>query len=404
MFGTSSEKTDDVMEQFNFFNEAEAEHVPINPEPTVETITYKRKKVTGQREKVLENLPAETVEYTLEDTTCPKCGEPLHIMSKEIRKELKIIPAQVKVIEHVTFVYGCRDCETNGIEATIITAPSPKGLICKSLVSSSIMAYIMNQKFVNAMPLYRQEQEFKRMDLHLSRQTLSNWMINGAKILKPITDRLHELLVSNDILHADETTLEVLCEPNRPAQSNSYMWLYKTSKYDNTIVIYDYQEGRSGDFPKKFLNGFKGYLHVDGYSGYHKLEPDVKLSACWAHVRRKFDEALTVLPEKNPQSAASIGLLYCNKLFEIEREIQDYSLEKKKIVRREQSKPVTEAFFAWAEAESFKVLPKSAIGMAIAYALKLRKHLLTFLEDERLEISRRSSSRKVNRCFLIFKA
>ena len=395
MFGASSEKTDDVMEQFNFFNEAEAEHTPINPEPTVETITYRRKKQRGQREKVLENLPVETIEYTLEDTTCPKCSEPLHVMSKEIRRELKIIPAQVKVVEHVSYVYSCRNCEKNDTVSTIITAPSPKGLLSKSLVSSSVMAYIMNQKFVNAMPLYRQEQELKRMDLLLSRQTLSNWMINGAKILKPITDRLHELLVSKDILHADETTLEVLCEPNRSAQSNSYMWLYKTSKYDNPIVLYDYQEGRSGDFPKKFLNGFKGYLHVDGYAGYHKLETDVKLSACWAHARRKFDEALTVLPKKNPESAAAIGLQYCNKLFEIEREVQDYSLKKKKIVRQEQSKPVTEAFFAWAEAESYKVLPKSAIGMAISYALKLRKPLLTFLEDERLEISNNSAERSI---------
>jgi transposase len=398
MFGASSEKTFEPLEadgQLNMFNEAEAERVPINPEPTVETITYKRKKQKGQREEVLKNLPVETIEYTLDDTTCSKCGEPLHVMSKEIRRELKIIPAQVKVIEHITYVYSCRNCEKNGIEATIVTTPSPKGLIPKSLVSSSVMAYIMNQKFVNAMPLYRQEQELKRMDVLLSRQTLSNWMINGAKILKPITDRLHEILVSKDILHADETTLEVLCEPNHPAQTNSYMWLYKTSRYDNPIVIYDYQEGRSGDFPKKFLNGFKGYLHVDGYVGYHKLESDVKLSACWAHVRRKFDEALTVLPEKNPQSAATIGLQYCNKLFEIEREIHDFSSEKRKIVRREQSEPVTEAFFAWAETESFKVLPKSAIGMAIAYSLKLKKHLLTFLEDERLEISNNSAERSI---------
>ena len=287
MFGSSSEKTDEAYGQLNFFNEAESERILINPEPTVETITYKRKKKKGQREKILENLPVETIEYTLEDTTCSKCGEPLRVMSKEIRKELKIIPAQVKVVEHVSFVYACRNCEKTGTEATIVTAPSPKGLIPKSLVSSSFMAYIMNQKFVNAMPLYRQEQEFKRMDVLLTMQTLSNWVISGANLLKPIVDRLHVLLVSKDILHADETTLEVLCEPNRPAQTNSYMWVYKTSKYDHPIVLYDYQEGRSGDFPKKFLKGFKGYLHVDGYAGYHKLEPDVKLSACWAHYPRR---------------------------------------------------------------------------------------------------------------------
>lgn len=395
MFGASSEKTDEAQEQLNLFNEAEAEHVPINPEPTVETITYKRKKQKGHREKVLENLPVETIEYTLEDTACAECGEPLHVMSKEIRKELIIIPAQVKVVEHISYVYSCRNCEKSNIATPVVTAPSPKGLVPKSLVSSSVMAYIMSQKFVNAMPLYRQEQELKRMDVLLTRQTLSNWMISGAKILKPITDRLHELLVSKDILHADETTLEVLCEPGRPAQTNSYMWLYKTSRYDNPIVIYDYQEGRSGDFPKKFLNGFKGYLHVDGYAGYHKLEPDVKLSACWAHVRRKFDEALAVLPEKNPQSAAAIGLQYCNKLFEIERDIKDYSLEKRRMVRQEQGKPVNEAFFVWAEAESYKVLPKSAIGTAINYALKLKRYLSTYLEDERLEISNNSAERSI---------
>jgi transposase len=104
-------------------------------------------------------------------------------------------------------------------------------------------------------------------------------MISGAKLLKPISDRLHELMLTKDVLHADETTLEVLCEPGRPAQTKSYMWLYKTAKYDTPIVLYDYQEGLSGDFPKRFLNDFKGILHVDGYAGYHKLEPDVKLSA-----------------------------------------------------------------------------------------------------------------------------
>lgn len=253
----------------------------------------------------------------------------------------------------------------------------------------------MNQKFVDAMPLYRQEQEFKRFNILLSRQNLSNRMIAGLKILKPISDRLKENLLTKDILHADETTLEVLCEPGRPAQTNSYMWLYKTSRFDHPIVIYDYYEGRSGDFPNRFLSGFKGYLHVDGYTGYRMLEPDVKLSGCWAHVRRKFDEALTVSSEKNPESAAAIGLNYCNQLFEIEREIKDYSNEKRKIARHELSKPVTETFFSWAEVESFKVLPKSTIGMAIAYSLNMKKYLLTFLDDERLEISNNSAERSI---------
>ena len=395
-FGSSSEKTDDSL-QVNLFNEAEATREPINVEPTIEEITYKRKKQKGHREKLLSELPVETIEYTLKESeqTCPKCNEKLHVMSKEIRKELKIIPAQVKVVEHVSYVYACRNCEKNDVKVPVITAPSPKALIQKSLVSPSILAYIMSQKFLNAMPLYRQEQEFKRMDILLSRQTMANWVIAGAKLLKPMWDLMKNELVSKEVLHADETTLEVLCEPDRPAQVNSYMWLYKTAKSDNPIVIYDYKEGRSGDFPKTFLSDFKGYLMVDGYTGYRKLEPEVKLSCCWAHVRRKFDEALKALPEKNPESTAAIGLTYCNKLFDIEREIADKSIEERKDVRQEQSRAVCEAFFSWAEAESYRVLPKSLIGKAIEYSLKLKKYLLIYLEDGRLELSNNSAEQSI---------
>jgi len=159
------------------------------------------------------------------------------------------------VVEHVSY----------------ITAISPKALIPKSLVSPSVMAYIMNQKFVNAMPLYRQEQEFKRMDVSLSRQNLSNRMIRGANILKPLANKMKEIMLLKDVLHADETTLEVLCEPGRPAQTTSYMWLYRTSGCDEPIVMYDYQDGRSGIHVKNFLSGFKGYLHTDGWGGYHRL-------------------------------------------------------------------------------------------------------------------------------------
>ena len=399
IFGSSSEKTDECYEQINLFNEAEAERQPINVEPTIEEVIvpeHKRKKKRSRKE-ILENLPVETVEYALsdEEKICKICKTPMHVMSKEVRKELVIIPAQIKVIEHASYVYSCRNCEKNATETPIITAPAPKALIPKSLVSPSLMSHIMSQKFVNSMPLHRQEQDFKRMDIKLSRQTMANWVIAGSILLKPLYDKMKEELVSKEVIHADETTLEVLCEPNRPAVAKSYMWLYKTSKSDNPIVIYDYQQGRSGDFAKKFLKDFKRYLMVDGYTGYRKLEPEVTLSCCWAHVRRKFDEALKVLPEKNPESSAAIGLAYCNKLFEIEREIADKSIEQRKIVRQEQSKAVCEAFFSWAEAESFRVLPKSSIGMAIQYSLNLKKYLLVFLEDGRLELSNNSAERSI---------
>jgi Transposase and inactivated derivatives len=398
MFGSSSEKGEYAgMEQLNFFNEAEAERGVLNPEPTVETITYKRNKKKGSREKLLEQLPVEVIEYTLPENeqNCPKCGNALHVMSKEIRKELKIVPAKVSVIEHVSYVYACRNCDKNDVETPIITASAPKALIAKSLVSPSVMAYIMNQKFVNAMPLYRQEQELKRMGVLLSRQTLSNWMIKGSSLLKPLMDTMKAELLKKDILHADETTLEVLCEPDRPAQTNSYMWVYRTSGCDIPIVLYDYQQGRSGRFAKKYLQGFKGYLHTDGWGGYHQLQPEVTLCGCWAHARRKFNEALEVCTDKSSDSPEALGLSYCQKLFNIEKMAEGKLYDERYDIRQEQSTSVIEEFYAWIEKQQDKTLPQSLLGKALQYAQNQKKHLLSFLKDGRIELSNNRAERSI---------
>jgi len=210
-FGASSEKSQrDDLAQLNLFNEAEAERQPFVAEPDTQTITYQRPK--GKRGENIKHLPVEVIEHTLpaEEQACSQCGEDLHVMSKEVRKELTIIPARVKVIEHVSFVYSCRNCEKTNIETPVITAVAPKALMPKSMVSAELLAYIMSQKFVNAMPLYRQEQEFKRLGAILSRQNLSNWIIKGAGLLEPLLKALKQELLTRPLLHADETTLEVL--------------------------------------------------------------------------------------------------------------------------------------------------------------------------------------------------
>lgn len=282
-FGTSSEKTDPNQLELTLFNETEAEVNPELPEPTMESITYqRRRKKRGHREMMLENLPVETVEYRLstEEQVCSCCGGKLHEMSTEVRKKIKYIPAEVKVVEHVRYVYSCRRCEHVEIETPITTAPLPKPVISGSLASPSIMAHIMTQKYVESLPLYRVEKQFNRMGLASSRQTIANWMIYGAdRWLGVLYNRIHQLLLILDILHADETILQVLREPDRPATSKSYLWLYRTGKESPPIILYDYQETRAGENPKKFLNGFKGYLSVDGYTGYNKV-PDVTLVGC----------------------------------------------------------------------------------------------------------------------------
>ncbi|WP_245545002.1 IS66 family transposase [Lentibacillus jeotgali] len=397
-FGSSSEKTDS--NQLSLFNEAEETADPTTQEPTVETITYQRKKQCGQREQKLENLPTETMEYRLtdEEQVCSCCGEELHDMSTEVRKELKVIPAQVKVVEHVRHVYSCRHCERHELETPIVTAKMPEPVFPGSLASPSAMAYTMTQKYVEGMPLYRQEKHLERFGVFIPRQTLANWMMYGANTwLELIYNEMHAQLLELDIAHADETTLQVLSEPERSATSKSYMWLYRSGQADVPIVLYDYQQTRAGKHPRRFLEGFQGYLHVDGYPAYNGL-PDVALVGCWAHARRKFTEALQALPDSASSTTGAKtkeGLAFCNKVFDIERELKDASPQERYEKRLERSQPVLEAFLAWLQEQTPRVLPKSALGQAIKYCRKQWEQLEAFLEDGRLEIDNNRAERSI---------
>jgi len=397
-FGTSNKKINPDQLELPLFNEIEKEANLELPEPTVETITYRRRKKRGQRKLMLENLPVKTIEYRLpeEEQGCTCCGGKLHEMSTEIRQEIEYIPAQVNVINHVRYVYSCRHCEHKEIHTPIETAPMPKPVISGSLASPSIMAHIMNQKYVDGLPLYRQEKQFNRMGLALSRQTMANWMIQGAdQWLRPLYNRMHQLLSKLDIVHADETTLQVLHEPGRSAASKSYLWLYRTGIEGPPIILYDYKETRAGENPKEFLSGFKGYLQVDGYAGYHKV-PGVTLVGCWAHARRKFTDVLKSLPAGSLKPVtAKEGLKFCNRLFAVERDLKELEPKKRYEKRLEKSKPILDAFLSWLKIQEQKALPKSGIGEAIAYCLNQWDKLVAFLEDGRLEIDNNRSERSI---------
>lgn len=396
-FGASSEKT--TIDQTSLFNEAEQEANIKVPEPDLTEITYKRRKKVGKRDEMLEELPVEVVEYRLSksEQVCSKCGEDLHEMSKEVRRELKVIPAQVKVVEHIRYIYACRNCEKNDITTPIVTAKMPAPVLAGSFVSPSLMAFVMDKKYVQAAPLYRQEQQFKNFGLDLSRQTLANWMIRGSNDwLSIIYDRMHEYLVKEDIIHADETKLQVLHEKDRKATTKSYMWLYMTGYTSHPIILYDYKTTRASKHPCDFLKGFKGYIHADGYPGYNNIS-NVTLVGCWAHARRKFHEALSAIKDKKSKTAlvSEEGMNYCNKLFEIERKLADLTSEERCIKRLEQSKPVLDAFLAWLNLRHKQVLPKSTLGKAIAYCKNQWNKLERFLLDGRLEISNNRAERAI---------
>ncbi|MBE3573724.1 MAG: IS66 family transposase [Moorella humiferrea] len=396
-FGRSSEQS--LPEQQRLFNEAEVEAKPEASEPALEEITYKRRKKRGQREEKLRNLPVKVIEYRLpeKEQVCSCCGGKLHAMSTEIRQELKIVPAQASIVRHVRYVYACRHCEQNEINTPITTAPMPKPALPGSIASPSAIAYVMTQKFVEGIPLYRQEKQWERLGVEISRQTMANWMIQSSeRWLSPIYQRMHEHLREKDILHADETTLQVLHEPERSAQTTSYMWLYRTGRDGPPIILYDYQTTRAGKHPARFLQGFKGYLHTDGYAGYNDL-PHITLVGCWAHARRKFAEALKALPatQKDTPTAAQEGLNYCNQLFAIERELRGVTPEERYEERLQRSQPVLAAFSAWLKDQTPWVLPKSALGQAIQYCQNQWDKLTAFLQDGRLELDNNRSERSI---------
>jgi len=393
-FGASSEKADQnqisIADAFSdLFNEAEVLQEPIVVESDQNTVIpeYKRKK--SKRGSKFDTLPVETIEYKLseEEKVCATCGSPMTKMKKEIRKELVIIPAEVKVIEHVTYVYSCRKCDKEGTGGFIKAAESPRALVPKSVVSPSLMAYIINQKYTNAMPLYRQEQEFKRYDIQLTRQDLSNWTLKGATLLKPLFEALKQELLTNELLHADETTVEVLNEPGKKSTSKSYEWLYRTTKNaERPVIIYDYQVGRSGEYVKTFLKDWKGnYLHCDGYSGYKKLE-NVTLCGCLVHAKRKFHEAWQA--GQNNEEARK-GEAYIQELFAIESEADqlNYTAEKRLELRQKKSKKKLDEFYTWIDKVNSKTLPQSLLGKAITYALNQKEYLSNFLKDGRIQLS-----------------
>jgi hypothetical protein len=225
---------------------------------------------------------------------------------------------------------------------------------------------------------------------------MSNWLIKASQDwLEPIYEEMKRQLSTCQVLHADETTLQVLHEDGRPAQSKSYMWLYRTSgDSERQIMIYDYQRDRKAERPEEFLKNFTGYLHADGYDGYHTLSGRITVVGCWVHARRKFEETLKIIPkDKRDSSAAAKGLAYCDKLFHLEKQFASLSPEDRQKEREQFSKPLMDEFYAWRG--SLHIIPKSLFGKAAYYVQSQRKYLERYLLDGRLEISNNRAERTI---------
>lgn len=416
LFGKSSEQNiDDSQLSLPIFNEVETEHQPINVEPELENTTInaeqaplKSRKHKGKREKDLSKLPKQVVEYKLskEEQVCPKCTNELHEVRPEIHRELEVIPAKIIVKETHRMIYSCRTCEKVDTTVPMVMADIPNPVIKGSIASPSLIADIMTKKYVDATPLYRQEQEYKRRGLPINRQNMSNWIVKVSRDwLKPVYNRMQELMVSYDVLHADETELEVLNEPGREATTKSYMWMYRTGNGHQPIVLYDYRTSRAGDNAKNFLKGFKGYLQTDAYHGYDKLlketnagaSMEVTLVACFAHARRYFTDTLKAVTDKESYMYTSSyqGVKYIDSMFALEQELANMTYEQRYEERLSRLKPILEAYFTWIESEHSLALPKSSYGKAINYSFNQKDKLMNILKDGRLELSNNRAERAI---------
>ena len=404
-FGASSEKlsVDVLAAMDSLFDESEAtlsvEESVFETETTEVAAHERRKKTYLLDDKLPEDVAVEVREHTLteEERTCPQCGTIMADIGEEIRRELVLVPAQVKVIEHHIHTYACQSCKNTSDSVPMAKADKEPALIPGGFATPEAVAYIMTQKYVMGSPLYRQAAEWKRQGIELSRQTMSNWMLKCVELyLAPLYDRLHEKLLERDVLHADETTLQVLNEPDRAATSKSYMWLYRTgADAEHPIVLYNYQQGRGKEYPQGFLRGYKGYLQTDGYAVYHGLDDGITDVGCWAHLRRKFDEAKNALPKGKSaeMSAAMKALGYFTRIYKLEKQFAKLGFEERYRKRLEQEKGLVDEFFAWAE--KLNVSPKSALGKALVYLENQKPYLLNYLKDGRLEIDNNRAERSI---------
>ena len=394
LFGRSSEKTVVLsLGQTSLFDEAEVQADPKAPEPDLKEVqNWRRKKYPGQRKELLKDIPHEKrlAKLADEDLFCEACETPLASVGEEfVRTEIEYIPAQVRVIDYYRETYECRTCRKNG-EPYMEKSPMPSPVILHSMASPSTVAWVMHQKFVNALPLYRQEKEWLALGVNLSRATMANWIMAASRDwLMPVVERMHEHLLQETHLHADETTVQVMNEEGRKNTTDSYMWVYGTGQHSNhQIRIFEYQPGRSGKYPQEFLKGFKGYLHTDAYTGYKKV-PEITRCMCWSHVRRKFVDSIPKDIRSPDATIPSQGIKFCNKLFEIEKELESLACEERRLERLKQEKPVLEAFWAWADSVRTNggILPSSKLSDALKYALNHKDDLMNYLEDSNCSIS-----------------
>lgn len=404
-FGRSSEKMTDTAQicfmevdgTIVFFNEAEAVSDLDAEEPdTLESKLARKSKTVGKKEADIKGLPVNVINHYMTEELTAEFGENgWKQLPDAISKRYRFIPAKVEIDEHHVGVYASKK------DGRILKADHPKALLHGSLVSPTIAAAIMNGKYVNAVPLYRLEQEFSRYGLTITRQNMANWMIRlGESYLAVLYDYLHQKLYDYHVIQADETPV-LVNRDGRSAGSKSYMWVYRSGHLyaDKQIVLYDYQKTRNSSHPRKFLRDYSGICVTDGYQVYHTIEKereDLRIAGCWVHARRKFDEALTVIPKAHQnKSDAFLVIKQIQAIYREESKLSQLSSEERLMQRQLVIKPLVAALFVYLKKMEPTVPASGQLRKAYTYILNQEKYLRVFLEDGEVPIDNNASERAI---------
>lgn len=405
-FGRSSEKMAgpgqirfmEVDGEIVFFNEAEAVCGLDAPEPdSLEPQQPKKKKQAGKREADLAGLPVRRIDHYLsEKELAAEFGEKgWKQLPDAISRCYRFVPAKVEVEEHHVGVYSSKT------DDRMVKAPHPKKLLPGSLVSPSLAAAVLNGKYVNAVPLYRLEKEFERYGLAITRQNMANWVIRlGESCFGPLYDYLHTLLYRYPVIQADETPV-LVNKDGRPAGSKSWMWVYRSGclYQKEQVILYEYQKTRNASHPRKFLKDYNGICVTDGYQVYHTLEKekeDLKIAGCWVHCRRKFEEALEVIPkELRKQSVLDLLMNQIRAIYREEGKLSGFSADERVEKRQLVVKPLVDAFFAYVKQNSGRVPKSGKAREAFTYALNQEPYLRVFLENGNVPMDNNASERAI---------
>jgi transposase len=392
LFGPRRERLPEDPGQGHLFDTEPMTSVP--PEPAAsdpgDPAPAKHRKGHGRR-PIGDHLPRRDVLHDVpeEDRTC-NCGRAKTKIGEDVTEQLDYIPGKIEVLRHIYPKYACSCCKDG-----VTTAPTASGPIAGGLAAPGLLAYVVVSKFVEHMPLYRQQDELARANILISRSTLCGWLEQCAQLFKPLVELMHKEVLKSEVIQGDETPVPVL-DRSRDSTRKGYIWSTIGDRA-HPYTTFHYTDSRSRDGPAEFLKGYAGYLQTDAYASYESV---VNASAgkiiavgCWAHVRREFFDARHNQPREVHYVLGLIAQLY-----DVEDEVRGRSDQERLVARQERSVPVLKRLEAYLREQKGLALPKSQFGKAINYALNQWEALLLYASEGRLEIDNNSSERTLRPC------